>query len=103
MPSAEITSVVRLALLELTEAQRETLYLFFFEGYSLLRSAENEMRVWETHATTSIEAWPHSGLSRLMFRQTTFRVLQVSRLWALPNTSTRGKWGSAEVSCAEFF
>ena len=28
--------VVRLALAELTEAQRETLYLYFFEGYSLL-------------------------------------------------------------------
>jgi len=28
--------VVRLALAELTEAQRETLYLYFFEGYSLV-------------------------------------------------------------------
>jgi RNA polymerase sigma-70 factor, ECF subfamily len=29
-------NVVRLALMELTEAQRETLWLYFFQGYSLL-------------------------------------------------------------------
>jgi len=66
--------VVRLALAELTEAQRETLHLYFFEGYSLLvRSAENVTRAWATRATISIGVWSLSDLYWPTFRSALMR------------------------------
>lgn len=78
--------VIQLAMMELTAAKRETISLVFFEGYSLLEISRKRN---ETLGNTRHHFYRGMAALRSLlahaFRQPTFRVPQISRLWALPN------------------
>jgi hypothetical protein len=91
---------VRLAVLELTEALRETLYLFFFEGYSLLEVGRKRN---ESFGNTRHHFYRGMAALRPLLAHVQTNYIPRPASLATMGASTRGKRDSAEVSCADFF